>query len=364
MNECKLKYPLMFYPVLKQTLWGGDRIIPFLSLEGEKDRCGVPYAELDHVGEYWAVSGIEGFESVVKGGELDGVTLSELVGKYGESLMGKKNYARFGKRFPLLVKFIDAALDLSVQVHPNDAVASLRHCCSGKDEMCYIVDSQNRAKLLSGFASAVTREEYDNMSTQQIMESLHEYETEQGDMFYLPAGTVHSIGAGAFIAEIQQSSDITYRIYDFDRKDKDGNFRELHTAMAAEAIDFSRYGSCKIDYSLPQNCSEDAWDHAFKAVECNHFITSLMSLENDSQKEKQFGFNYSHLDSFVILTCVKGSCTLIYNNCSESEKENLSQEQCRMEIRRGNAVLLPADLKNISFEIPSGVSCEILETHI
>lgn len=364
MNECNLKYPLVFYPVLKQTLWGGDRIIPFLSLEGEENRCGVPYAEMGHVGEYWAISGIEGFESVVKGGELDGVSLSDLVERYGEQLLGKKNYARFGKRFPLLVKFIDAALDLSVQVHPNDLVASSRHCSSGKDEMCYIVDSQNGAKLLSGFATPVTREQYNNMSTQQIMEALHEYEIEQGDMFYLPAGTVHSIGAGAFIAEIQQSSDITYRIYDFDRKDKDGNFRELHTAMAAEAIDFSRYGSCKIDYSLPQNCSEDAWEHAFKAVECEYFTTSLMRLENGSEREKRFGFNYSHLGSFVILTCVKGSCTLIYNNGCEAEKENLSQNECRMKIRRGNAVLLPADLKNISFEILSGISCEILETHI
>lgn len=353
MQERKIKYPLKFYPVLKQTLWGGDRIVPFLSLEGKNDMSGRPYSEMERIGECWAVSGISGSESVVKGGELDGCTLPQLVELYGEALLGKKNALRFGKEFPLLVKFIDAAQDLSVQVHPNDAIAAERHGCSGKTEMWYVVDDHNDAKLISGFKEPVSKEQYRNLSSKQIVESLHEYRISKGDIFYLPAGTVHSIGAGAFIAEIQQSSDITYRIYDFDRKDKNGKYRELHTELAAEAIDFSQNGNCRIDYAEHGgNPGGDAWDSSFKAVECEHFITSLIHFENGQESSRQLSFNYSHLDSFVILTCTEGSCSLLYGADS------------KMEITRGDAVLLPADLEEILFELRPNTGCKILETHI
>jgi mannose-6-phosphate isomerase len=356
MQELQIKYPLRFYPVLKQTLWGGNRIVPFLSLDGEKDCNGTSYSSMERVGECWAVSGIEGSVSVVKGGTLDGKSLSDIVGMCGEQLMGKKNALRFGKEFPLLVKFIDAAQDLSVQVHPDDCIAHDRHGCSGKTEMWYIVDSKDNAKLLSGFAEPLTRQQYDNMSARQIVDSLQEYVISEGDMFHLPAGTVHSIGAGAFIVEIQQASDITYRIYDFERKDKDGNYRELHTSFAAEAINFNSSRGCKVEESLQvDETSSNAWDYASKSVDCGHFITSLLSMRNSGEQMRHLAFNYSHLDSFVILTCTSGTCSLLY---AGPEAEN------RIEMKRGDSLLLPADLEGVTFELLPGISCEVLQTHI
>lgn len=356
MKEIEVKYPLVFHPVFKQTLWGGDRIVTFMSLCGEADRNGVPYNSLERIGECWSVSGIDDFVSVVKGGKFDGKSLPEVVGMCGKALMGSKNAERYGKEFPLLVKFIDAAQDLSVQVHPDDAMAQERHGCSGKTEMWYVIGSKENAKLFSGFAKPVTREQYDNMSAKEILESLQKYEISEGDMFHLPAGTVHSIGAGAFIVEVQQASDITYRIYDFDRKDKDGNYRELHTALAADAIDFGSNVNCRTNVrSAVDSSSSDAWDYTSQSVECGHFIAALLSLCNSGNEAKRLEFNYSHLDSFVILTCTSGTGSLLYTN---SAVEN------RIGIKRGDSILLPADLDCVTFELLPGTSCEILETHI
>ena len=356
MQKLEIKYPLRFYPVLKQTLWGGERIVPFLSLATETDSRGASYGKVDHVGECWSVSGISDYVSVVKGGEFDGKSLPELVGLCGEALLGRKNAERFGDEFPLLVKFIDAAQDLSVQVHPDDAVAKERHGCNGKTEMWYVVDSKDNAKLLSGFAKPLTRQQYDKMSAREILDSLQTYEISQGDMFHLPAGTVHSIGAGAFIVEIQQASDITYRIYDYDRKDKDGKCRELHTSLAADAINFNSNSGCRIESSLQVDAtSSDSWDYTSKSVDCGHFKTSLLSLINGGAEVKKLTFNYSHLDSFVILTCTSGSCCVLYSNCGA---ENT------IEISRGDSILLPADLETVNFELLPGNSCELLETHI
>ncbi len=363
MQEKHIKYPLRFYPVLKQTLWGGNRIVPFLSLDNEKDDNGVAYSQMEHVGECWAVSAIEGFESVVNGGSLEGYSLPQLVREYGKALVGGRNYERYGDEFPLLVKFIDAAQDLSVQVHPNDTLAAERHGCSGKTEMWYVLDAEKDARLLSGFATPVSVEQY-KQNPAKVVDALQSYNIVQGDMFYLPAGTIHSIGSGAFIAEIQQSSDITYRIYDYQRRDKSGNFRELHTELAADAIDFNAKGSCKIEYghavcgnvALASNSSnetgntavESAWNYAVEVVSDKHFTTSIISLENTNDAPdsfKEFEFDYRPLDSFVILTCTKGSCTL----------EGISLE-------RGSVVLLPADMERVCI----GVSdmCELMETHI
>lgn len=355
MQDCKIKYPLKFYPLLKQTLWGGNRIIPFLSLENEVDCEGVPYGGLGNIGEYWAVSAIDGFESVVSNGKLKGLSLSDVSDSFREALLGKKNYMKFKDKFPLLVKFIDAAQDLSVQVHPNDKLAQIRHNCSGKTEMWYVLDANSQAKLMSGFKDNITAEQYNRMTVHEVVGALQRYDVASGDMFYLPAGTVHSIGAGAFIAEIQQTSDITYRIYDFDRRDKSGNFRELHTELAAEAIDYSFGGSCKIDYSIPCSNSSDAWRHTFEAVSCEHFSTGVISLVNGnagSGGSSEYSFNYAALDSFVIITCVKGSCRIIYDNGNE------------MPLKRGDVVLLPADLKEVSIKVDDSAECVLLETHI
>ena len=352
MKECSIKYPLKFHPILKQTIWGGERIVPFLSLDKEVVET-VGGGDGRHIGECWAVSAIKGSESVVDGGCLNGSSLCELMNSFGEALVGKKNFERFGNEFPLLVKFIDAAQDLSVQVHPNDKLAADRHGASGKTEMWYVLDAEEDAMLMSGFAGEVTKEDYCRMTEDQIVDSLQKYKISQGDMFYLPAGTIHSIGAGAFIAEIQQSSDITYRIYDYNRKDKDGNYRELHTALAAEAIDFSQNNNSKVEHSHLSTDSTNAWDYAVKAVDCEHFVTYLFNLGNSGlESEKRLQFDYASLDSFVLITCTDGRCSLKYDG------EN------SLEVSKGDVLLLPADLKSVEFVVEADSSCEFLETHI
>lgn len=364
MPECKIKYPLKFEPVLKQVLWGGNKIIPFLRLEDKTDGAGIPYAELKEVGEDWAVSGVPGFESVVSNGPLKGKPLSYLTENYKEALLGQHNYLRFGNQFPLLVKFIDAAQDLSVQVHPDDELAQKRHSSNGKTEMWYVLDAEKGSGILSGFATAVTQEQYKSMvANQTILKALKRYEVFPGDLFYLPAGRIHGIGAGVFIVEIQQSSDTTYRIYDFDRKDKDGKLRELHTELAVDAIDYSIQGEERIYYKSPGSVSQNVWEHAFEAVRCNYFSTSVIRLENKEtsgglQEVKEFVCDYAHLDSFVILVCTKGEPTLTYtNSCDLGQKITI-------EVKRGDVFLLPAALASVSIWIkPQGV-CEFLETHI
>ena len=203
-----------FQPILKSTIWGGEKIVPYKHIASDQKQ----------VGESWELSGVKGNESVVAGGPEAGTTLPGLIARHGAALLGKANAARFGQEFPLLIKFIDARQDLSIQVHPNDALAWERHKSKGKTEMWYVVDADKGARLRSGFAKQVTPAQYEaSVADNTITDLLAEYEIHPGDLFFLPAGRVHSIGAGAFIAEIQQTSDITYRIYDFNRKDADGN---------------------------------------------------------------------------------------------------------------------------------------------
>ncbi len=223
-------YPLKFEPILKQTLWGGDKIIPFKHLNDT----------LANVGESWEVSAVEGSESIVANGADKGLTLPDMVRKYKEDLVGEANYARFGNKFPLLIKFIDAKLDLSIQVHPGDELAKKRHNSFGKNEMWYVIAADQGAKLISGFAEQITPKEYkERVYNGTFADVLQTCAIKPGDVFYVPAGRVHGIGAGAFVAEIQQTSDITYRIFDYNRKDKDGKSRELHTSQAIDAINFA-----------------------------------------------------------------------------------------------------------------------------
>lgn len=351
MQDINIKYPLKFHPVLKCTIWGGDKIVPFKGLLGSVSADGVQYSQMERVGEFWAVSTVPGYESVVSNGALDGTSLVDIVSKYKGALLGEKNYRRFSDNFPLLVKFIDAARDLSVQVHPDDAMAQEHHNCSGKTEMWYVIDSQNEATLLTGFGKEMTYEEFCKLSGSEIIETLQKCKIKSGDMFYLPAGTIHSIGAGAFIAEIQQSSDITYRIYDYDRRDRDGNLRELHTELAAKAIDFSRTGSsCKVTYQESNAESNNVWDYAFNAVDGEHFSTSVVKLSGRGKFNK-YVMDYSALDSFVILTCVDGASVLEYDGGT-------------MTFSKGDVILLPALLKSLNFLIEENTSCRFLETHI
>ncbi len=301
-------YPLKFKPILKSTLWGGEKIIPYKQLTEEQK----------HVGESWELSGVKGNESVIANGKYAGMTLPSLIAQKGEYLVGKKNYGRFGQEFPLLIKFIDARQDLSIQVHPNDELAWKRHHSKGKTEMWFVVSADEGAHLRSGFARQVTPAEYEaSVNNDTITDLLADYIVQSGDVFFLPAGRVHSIGAGAFIAEIQQTSDITYRIYDFKRRDVDGNIRDLHTELAKEAIDYTVESDYCTRYVAKKN-------QEVELVSCPYFTTSLYELT------QKFVLDYSALDSFVILICVSGWAIFTDDKGNE------------FVMHQGETVLLPA----------------------
>lgn len=323
-------YPLKFEPILKQTLWGGDKIIPFKHLN----------ETLPNVGESWEVSAVEGSESVVANGADKGYTLPEMVRKYKEELVGEANYARFGYKFPLLIKFIDAKLDLSIQVHPGDELAKKRHNSFGKNEMWYVIAADKGAKLISGFAEEITPKEYkDRVHNGTFAEVLQTCAIEPGDVFYVPAGRVHGIGAGAFVAEIQQTSDITYRIFDYNRKDKDGKSRELHTSQAMDAINFSDVqDDFRTEYERVQN-------EPVEMVASPYFTTSVYDMT------EEITCDYSELDSFVIFICVEGSCRLTDDNQNE------------ITLRAGETVLLPAAVQEVTI-VPEGQRVKLLETYV
>lgn len=301
-------YPLKFKPILKSTIWGGERIIPYKQLVDTQKQ----------VGESWELSGVKGNESVIVNGKYAGLTLPDLIAQEGANLLGAKNYERFGQEFPLLIKFIDARQDLSIQVHPNDKLAWERHQSKGKTEMWYVVSADEGAHLRSGFAKQVTPAEYEaSVNDDTITDLLTDYLIQPGDVFFLPAGRVHSIGAGAFIAEIQQTSDITYRIYDFKRRDANGNTRELHTELAKEAIDYTVESDYRTHYIAREN-------QEVELVSCPYFTTSLYELT------QEFTLDYSALDSFVVLICMSGQATFMTDSGDE------------FVMHQGETVLLPA----------------------
>ena len=223
-------YPYLFQPILKEIIWGGTDIRPFKGMTPTQEK----------IGESWELSHVDGDFSVVAYGADKGKTIDELIREYGESLLGAGVMKRFGTRFPLLIKFIDARDDLSIQVHPDDALAEKRHHSFGKTEMWYVIKATPDAALYCGFSQPIDVDEYvRRVEDNSIMEVLKRYNVTAGDVFFLPAGRVHAIGAGCFIAEIQQTSNITYRIYDYNRKGADGKGRELHTELAKDAIDYT-----------------------------------------------------------------------------------------------------------------------------
>jgi len=317
--------PLRFKPILKQTLWGGERIIPFKHLD----------TQMENVGESWEISGVKDNESVVAAGEYAGRSLNSLVKELQGQLVGKDNYNRFGNEFPLLIKFIDARQDLSIQVHPTDEIA-LRHGKSkGKTEMWYLMPSSPGAKLRSGMSKKITPEEYQQMvADNTITDAIKEYEVKEGDCFFLPAGRVHSIGAGCFLAEIQQTSDVTYRIYDFNRRDKNGNLRQLHVKEASECIDYTVLDNYRTDY-VPQR------DRGISLVRCPYFNTSIYDLT------EPMTIDYSELDSFVILIAVGGKGTIECEGTTEP-------------FEQGDTLLIPA----ITNEVKISGTVKFLETYV
>lgn len=322
--------PLKFEPLLKSILWGGDKIIPFKGLN-----MGMPT-----VGESWEISGVKGNVSIVAEGEHKGRSLNDLVEEMKEKLIGEANYKRFGTEFPLLIKFIDARQPLSIQVHPTDEIAQKQGKGSkGKTEMWYVMESDPDAKLRSGMKSKLTPDEYAaKVEDGTICDALCEYNVKNGDVFFLPAGRIHSIGAGCFIAEIQQTSDVTYRIYDFKRKDANGNERELHTELAKEAINFEVYPEYKTLYTPKKNEPVDL-------VSCDYFTTSIYDLTEPMTAD------YSELDSFVIYICMEGSATLSNENGEETT------------IKAGETILIPASTLQMDIK-PGETGVKFLETYV
>ena len=299
---------LKFEPLLKQTIWGGNKIVTFKHLQ----------CDMESVGESWEVSGVPGNESVVSEGEFKGRKLNELLAEMKEELVGEDNYKRFGDRFPLLIKFIDARQDLSIQVHPDDETAHRQGKPMGKTEMWYVMDPDEDASLKVGLKKKITPGEYAEMvENDTICNALGNYKVKSGDCFFIPAGRIHAICSGSFIAEIQQTSDVTYRIYDYKRKDKNGNYRELHTREAAEAIDYTVLDNYRMEYTPVRN-------EATQLVSCPFFTTAVYDLT------EPMTLDYSELDSFVILIALKG------------EGEILTAEGNTYSFSEGETVLLPA----------------------
>ena len=297
-----------FNPLLKSILWGGEKIVPFKHLTSDQKQ----------VGESWEISGVKDNESVVSNGEYKGWTLNKLVDTLKDKLVGKENYARFGNEFPLLVKFIDARQQLSIQVHPTDEQAQAKGLGRGKTEMWYVMESDADASLRSGLKQKITPEQYKEMvENDTITEALCEYPVKEGDVFFLPAGRIHSIGAGCFLAEIQETSDVTYRIYDFKRQDTEGNYRQLHTKEAVECIDYTVYPDYRTQYEARKN-------EPVELVSCPYFTTSVYDLT------EPMTLDYSDLDSFVIFVGLKG------------EGEITDAEGNTISFRAGESVLLPA----------------------
>lgn len=318
--------PIKFNPLLKQTIWGGDKIIPFKHLD----------SKMDLVGESWEISGVTDNETVVSQGEFKGMSLNQLLTQEKENLIGKENYKRFGDQFPLLIKFIDARDDLSIQVHPNDEIAHRQGKTRGKTEMWYIMNSSLGSKLRCGLNCKITPEEYKQMvENNTICDALSEYEVKEGDCFFIPAGRIHSIGKGCFLAEIQQTSDVTYRIYDFNRKDKNGKTRQLHTKEAAEAIDYNTLPDYRTSYNPQKN-------EGVQLVRCPYFNTAIYDLEDPMT------LDYTELDSFIILIALKGEATLTDENGEETS------------LKAGETILLPATTNTISIN----GTIKFLETYV
>ena len=313
-------YPMTFKPILKKIIWGGSDICPFKGI--------TPVEE--GIGESWELSHVEGNYSIVDNGDLEGKSLDELIRTYGKQLLGEKVMDQFGSTFPLLIKFIDARDDLSIQVHPNDELAMKRHNSFGKTEMWYVINAAEGAGLYSGFSQQIDAEEYvKRVGDNTIMDVLQRYEVSPGDVFFLPAGRVHAIGAGCFIAEIQQTSNITYRIYDYDRKDANGNGRELHTELAKDAIDYTMSPDYRTHYKAHTNATVEL-------ANCTYFTMMVR--------------DFSELDSFVVYICMEGKASIRDNKGNE------------IFVHQGQTVLIPADTEVVT--ISPAPNAKFMETYI
>lgn len=322
-------YPLKFIPLYKDKIWGGNKIKTVLN----KD-----FGDLPNCGESWELSGVEGNVSVVANGFLEGNTLEELIEIYMGDLVGDHIFDRFGIEFPLLIKFIDANDDLSIQVHPGDEMAEKRHNAFGKTEMWYVIQADPGSQLQVGFNQQVDTQHYlEKLENNELTEILNFEQVSAGDVYFIPAGRVHAIGKGILLAEIQQTSDITYRIYDYDRRDKEGNPRELHTELALDAIDFTLHPEYKTAYEVKAN-------ESVELVKCKYFTTNVLELNKVVEKD------YNELDSFVIFICLEGSVEVETESGSES-------------VAMGETILIPASIESVVLK-PKSPFVKLLEVTI
>lgn len=320
-------YPLKFGPLYKYRLWGGNK----LKTELNKD-----YSD-ENIGESWEISDVKGDETKVINGSLKGLTLKQLITKFQSEFVGESVYNEFGEDFPLLIKFIDANTPLSIQVHPGNELAKERHNSFGKNEMWYVMQADEGAELIVGFNSEIDKNEYQkHLNDDTILKVLHHEVIKKGDTFYIPTGRIHAIGAGVLLAEIQQTSDVTYRIYDYNRVDSvSGKERELHTELAMDAIDYNYHSNFKTNYTFETNKTN-------KLVHSAYFKTNILKINGTIEKD------YTKLDSFVIYMCVDGELEINF----ESEIYQLC---------KGETLLLPASINAI---ILKAKDAELLEVYL
>ena len=326
-KRAKLEYPIRFTPLLKEKIWGGSALVSKFNKKSNNE----------NIGESWEISGVEGNVSVVSNGELKGLKLDELIRQFRGDLVGEKIFECFGEKFPLLFKFIDAKENLSIQLHPNDELAAKRHNSFGKTEMWYVLNAEENSKLYAGLSKKLNKDEYlDCFQKGELLDVIHVEKVVKGDSFFIEVGTIHAIGAGIVLAEIQQTSDVTYRIYDWDRVDNEGNLRELHTDLALDAIDFNKVGSCKLHYENKKDGPNNIFD-------CRYFTTNKLLIS------KKIHRDYKELDSFVVYMCVVGKGQIIV----DSKIEYIDQ---------GDTVLIPASVKSVT--IYSNCDFELIEVYI
>lgn len=319
--------PYFFTPLLKQVIWGGEEVT---ALKGTQP-------SLERVGESWEISGVAGDETLVCCGDDEGMTLKQLIEKYGADLIGSENLRRYGTTFPLLIKFISAAQDLSIQVHPDDAMAQRMGHPYGKTEMWFIVRAKKDASLIAGFSHPSSADEYlSSLEDGTLMTHLQRHKTASGQCYFIPAGRIHSIGAGNFLVEIQQSSTDTFRVYDFDRRDAYGNPRELHVEQAKEALDYADCNAGPAEYTPCRN-------EAVELVHCPQFTTRLYELDAPLHAD------YSKIDSFIILIAFEGEA-----ECKTANGDTFT-------LCAGQSVLLPATTQGINIE-PKSEMFRALET--
>jgi len=322
-------YPLKFTPIAKETIWGGNKLQKELNKNFSSEK---------KIGESWEISGVTQDISVVSNGSLKDKNINELIQIYAGQLLGEKNAQKFESEFPLLIKFIDANDVLSIQVHPDDKLAKERHNSFGKTEMWYVLGAGKESNLIVGFNQEVDQNLYQKkLEEGQLEDILNVENVQKGSSYFIPAGRVHAIGKGILVAEIQQTSDITYRMYDWNRTDAQGNGRELHTELALDAIDYSLEKEYETKYTDRLNQSKEL-------TTCEYFTTNKITFDKEIKKD------YSKLDSFVIYMCLDGEFEINY-----ADKETIT-------VTKGESILIPAELKNLILKPKSKV--EILEVYI